>query len=84
MADLVRAFLQRSKYLLASKKAHNLPNSIKMERITTQEVCTGLRSILDAVATENLDAIKSVVDVLLVSSTAFLVSVVLVSLILTL
>ena len=65
MADLIRAFLQRSKYLLASKKAHNLPNSIKMERITTQEVCTGLRSILEAVATENLDAIKAVVDVLL-------------------
>ena len=65
MADLIRAFLQRLKYLLASKKAYNLPNSIKMERITTQEVCTGLRSILEAVATENLAAIKAIVEVLL-------------------
>ena len=65
MADLIKSFLQRSKYLLASKKAFNLPNSIKMERITTQEVCTGLRSVLESVSMENLDAIKLLVGVLL-------------------
>ena len=55
MADLIQCYLQKCKLLSAAKKARNLPDPIKQDRITTQQVCGGLRSILEAISQESFE-----------------------------
>ena len=43
MAELIRSLLQKCRFLTAAKRAGQLPNSLTLERITTQEVCKGLK-----------------------------------------
>ena len=53
MSDLITCYLQKSKLLSAAKKSKQLPDSIRQERITTQDVTAGLRSIIDSISQEN-------------------------------
>lgn len=67
MVDLIRCYVNRVKLPLTAKKTSQLPNSLQVERLTTQEVCTGLRSVMETLASENMDTFESVVKCILES-----------------
>ena len=54
MADLLKLILQKIHLLSASKKARELPNTNTEDRITTQIVCKGLKSVINAIAVDDM------------------------------
>ena len=60
MADLIRQLLQKTRFLSAAKRATQLPNSLTVERLTTQEVCKGLRTLMETIAIEDMETMLKI------------------------